>query len=338
MEWNKGYSSKYYISIVDPDSWGDTKDTIDIIDGTIRIEPTGRRCSTDVTCKSYVSMREQLIRIWLDTRQEGSDGSHIPLFTGYASSPNRKINGTMENKTLQCYSVLLPANDILLPRGWYAPVKVNGINLIKTLLQPTRAKIVVDSDPSDTILTNSIVAENGETNLTMVELILNAINWRMSVDGEGIIHLDSYKDEPVITFDSIKFDMLEPSIDISYDWFNCPNVLRVVLDEKVAIAYDYDSDTPMSINNRGREVWAEEDSVSLNKNETLQAYANRRLKELQRISTVIRYDRRFDPSASVLDIISLNYPDQDLIGKYMISSQSITIGHNAKTSEEVIQV
>ena len=81
MEWNKGYTTKYYMTIVDPDSWGD-KDKIDIIDGSIKIEPTGLRCSADLTCKDFDFSEERIIRVWLDTRQDGSSGSHTPLFTG----------------------------------------------------------------------------------------------------------------------------------------------------------------------------------------------------------------------------------------------------------------
>lgn len=337
MEWNKGYSSKYYATVVDPNSWGDI-DVIEIIDGNIKIEPTGLRCSADLTCSQFDDSVETLIRVWLDTTQDGSRGSHTPLFTGYACSPDRKLEGRIEKRTLQCYSVLLPCDDILLPRGWYAPVNANGITLIKNLLQPAKAIIKVDSDDTNVILANSIVAESGSTNLTMIESILTAIDWRMQIDGSGVIHLSKYDENPVVKFDSMNNDILEPSITIDHDWFNCPNVLRVILDEKVAIAYDYDSNTPVSINNRGREVWAEEDSVTLNNNESLQAYAHRRLKELQRVSTKISYDRRYIPDISVTDVITLNYPDQNLVGNYMISSQSITLGYNAKTAEEVVRV
>lgn len=337
MEWNKGYTSKYYATIVDPDSWGDT-DVLEIIDGSIKIESTGLRCSADLTCTQFSDSVETLIRVWLDTTQLGSRGSHTPLFTGYACSPDRRLEGKMEKKSLQCYSVLLPCDDILLPRGWYAPVNINGVTLIKTLLQPANAKVVVDSDDTDVILSHSIVAESGETNLSMIEAILTSINWRMQIDGMGVIHLSKYDLTPKAKFDSIDNDILELSISIDHDWFNCPNVLRVILDEQVAIAYDYDSNTPVSINNRGREVWAEEDSVTLINNESLQAYANRRLKELQRVATKISYDRRFVPNILVDDVINLNYPDQELVGNFMISSQSITLGHNAKTAEEVIMV
>lgn len=337
MEWNKGYSSKYYLTVVDPNSWGDI-DVIDIVDGSIKIEPTGLRCSADLTCPYFDDSVEKLIRVWLDTRQDGSIGSHTPLFTGYATSPDRKLEGRREKKSLQCYSVLLPCDDILLPKGWYVPVNINGVTMIKTLLQPAGVRIEVDSEETNVILSTSIVAQSGETNLSMVELILVAINWKMQIDGMGVVHLSAYDEEPVAKFDSINNDILEPSISIDHDWFNCPNILRVSLDEQVAVAYDYNSNTPVSINNRGREVWAEEDSVTLNKNETLQAYANRRLKELQRVSTKISYDRRYIPEVNVMDVITLNYPEQGLVGDYMVSSQSITLGYNAKTSEEVIQV
>ncbi len=80
------------------------------------------------------------------------------------------------------------------------------------------------------------------------------------------------------------------------------------------------------------------DLVDLNIGETLEAYANRRLKELQRVSETISYQRRYCPDLYPTDVVFLSYPAQDLKGNYMISSQSITLGFNATTSEEVIKV
>lgn len=67
-------------------------------------------------------------------------------------------------------------------------------------------------------------------------------------------------------------------------------------------------------------------------------YAKRRLKEEQMVSTVVSYDRRFMPGVVSTDVVKLNYPAQGITGNYMITSQTIEIGHGARTSEEVMKI
>lgn len=338
MDWRKGYSASYYLMLVDPSTLGDIE-RYEIVGGTIKHESTNLRTSADLDCVNYTYTNERLIRVWMDTKQTGEPSGHEPLFTGYTSSPDRKIEGTKETAKLECYSVLLPAYDMLLERGWYAPVESDALVLIKQLLRVCKVPVNISTkEDKNRSLTQSIVAENGETHLTMVEKLLSAMNWRMSIDGYGRIYIQPYDSEPIQTFDSRIYDVLETDLTVSYNWFDCPNVVRVNLDDDYAVAKDQDSDTPMSIQNRGREVWYEEDDVALNDGETLQEYAYRRLNELQRVSTTISYQRRFHPNVRVADTIMLNYPRQGIVGNFLVTSQAIELGFNAQTSEEVIRL
>lgn len=336
MDWRKGFSSRYYISIVDKDTWRDVK-RIEITGGSIKRSINSLRQSADVDVVNYTEQGEPLIRIWLDARQKDSS-SHIPLFTGLAVSPGRKINGRLITQTLQCYSVLKPAEDVLLPRGWYAPAEANVVWQIKRLLKVTKAPVEILADTSELTLKNAIVAEQNETNLSMVEVLLNTINWRMLIDGYGRIKLGPYPKEPTMVLDSRDYDIVEPQLSDDYDWFDCPNVFRAIADETYAEARDEDPKSPLSIQNRGREVWAEETSCNLNDKETLAEYARRRLKELQQVGRTVSYDRRFVPDIDVTDIVRLNFPAQEIVGSFVITNQTISLGYNAKTSEEVMQV
>ena len=86
---------------------------------------------------------------------------------------------------------------------------------------------------------------------------------------------------------------------------------------------------------RLREVWKEETSVKLNDGESLAAYAHRRLRELQAVSTEISYSRSYNPNVLVTDRIRLHYPAQNLSGIFVVKSQSITLDACATTAEEV---
>ena len=337
MDWNLGYTARYYLAIVDPNSWKDIARR-ELLSGSIKRSGSDLMQSADITSPDYAETEEKIIRMWMDVSQDG-ESSHIPLFTGYAATPTRDINGTVIKRTLQCYSVLKPASDVLLERGWYAPVDIDGTYLIKQLLKVTGTKVhISEKEDKKRTLTRAIIAEGGETNLSMTWKILDAMNWRMRLDGLGEIWIEPYSRENVAIFDMHNNDIVEPTLTIERDWYNCPNVLRVVIGDEVYISRDEDEEHEMSIPRRGREVWTEETSPALNDRETGQDYADRRLKELQRVSTVISYDRRYDPDVFPSDIVYINYPIHEIDGKFYVGSQTITLGYHAKTAEEVYKL
>lgn len=331
MDWSKGYSATYYMTKVDPISWRD-KERFDLTGGSIKREVDGLRESASIDVVGYPTGQEDWIRVYLDAGQEG-DHEHVALFTGLATSPGDQINGTMRSGQLDCYSVLKPADDIALLRGWYAPMGSSGGNVIRDLLGVISAPIDVADDAP--VLTSHIIAEEGETRLTMAEKILLAIDWRLKIAGDGSISIEPASKDPVVTFDPLKNDMIETTINVKTDWFDAPNVFLAVDDDLTAIAKDESLDSPLSIPNRGREVWMQESGCDLASSETIAEYAARRLKEEQIISKTASYDRRFFPGVIPGDYVRLHYPAQGLDDSFFVNSQSIDLGYAARTSEDV---
>ena len=205
IDWSKGYSASYYAERVDPATWRDVE-VIRITGGTVKRELTGKRQSADISCVNYHIDVEQWIRVYMDVRQEGAS-AHVPLFTGLATSPDDDINGTLTTNSLSCFSVLKPAEDVILPRGWYAPAGMSGGELIRQLLRVSPAPVQVAPDAP--ALSDTIIAEEGETNLSMVDRILDAVNWTIRIDGDGTINIMPGSADPVIRFDPIENDMIE---------------------------------------------------------------------------------------------------------------------------------
>ena len=337
MNWNKGLSARYYCSIVNPITWHDTGETFNITGGSISHSLSDLMESADVDCVRYPQNTERWIRVYLDARQSGA-AEHIAMFTGLATSPDRNIDGLYETNKVQCYSVLKPAQDVLLPRGWYAPVGIDGAKLIKRLLGVTPAP--VDYDPTveaAPTLKRAIIAEDGESNLSMAHKILTAIGWRFRITGDGVIHICPTATEHTELFDSFENDSIEPVLTVTADWYGCPNVFRATQGDASAEARD-ESESLLSIPNRGREVWMEETNVNLSERETLLEYAKRRLKEEQQVAYIVKYDRRYRPDLYVSDIVELHCPAQGIDGEFVITSQSIELGYAARTSEEVQNV
>ena len=328
MDWSKGFTYKIYARIVDSASWTD-REYINVLDGDIAKTDSDLRESATITVRDYIG--EQWIRVYMDCEQNG-DSYHAALFTGLATSPSKEIDGTVQTIKLQCYSVLKPLDDVLLPRGWYAQAYREPSRILDELLAPCFAPVEYGDDLHQ--LTQHLVAEENESNLTMLNKILRALNLTLRIDGSGKIKIDVSSTEPLATFTPNGYDIIEPQLTYRNDWYSCPNVLMAISEELMAIARDDAEDSPLSTINRGREIWLEDDSVDLADNETLAEYAKRRLREEQMTVESLEYKRRYIPDINVGDIVQLRYPD--FAGIYKIMSQKY--GMDGSVSEEVARL
>lgn len=338
MNWQNGYTAKYYMTRVDPDTWRDVG-RVEIKGGSIKRESSGLRQSASVDCVRYEPANsqsiEEWVRIYMDVKQAG-ESDHVALFTGLATSPEDDYEGSYRENTLSVYSVLKPAADVNLLRGWYAPANVSCTPILKKLLSGVYAPVNVPSDLPP--LKSYIVAEDGEKQLTMVDKILKSINWRMRIMGDGAVtFVDGNENASLATFDPVGNPMIETSINVKWDMFNCPNVFMATIDDITTIAKD-NSDKPyVSISSRGREVWHSESVSALSGSETPAQYATRRLREEQKVARTASYNRRFIPDVYPGDIITLRYPEQNLNGNFVVQSQSVELTHAGRTSEQVME-
>lgn len=333
MNWNRGYSAIYYASFIDPATWRDIE-RFEITGGSISRQGSELMESADLDCVNY-NQGERWVRVWMDTLQRGSSG-HNALFTGLACCPSEDIEGFRVNTQVQLYSVLKPADDVLLPRGWYAPAGISGGLLIRDLLSVSPAPVIIDGTAP--CLAQAIVAEDSESRLTMAHKILDAIGWRLRINGMGEIHICEKATEVSARFDTLENDSIEPKITKKRDWFSCPNVFRAIADDLSATVRDDDPNSSLSTVSRGREIWKEETDCNLAEGENIAEYATRRLKEEQTIEMSVSYDRRYRPDVLVSDLVYLNYPKQGITGIFLVSSQSIELGAGCPTSEDVTKV
>lgn len=333
MDWSKGFSAAYVMQEVDPATWRDTG-VIQITGGTIKRELTGKRESADVDCKGIEIGVERWVRIYLETQQDGAS-ARTALFTGLATSPADEYEGNARSNTLSCYSVLKPCEDVALPLGWYAPQNANGAEVIRQLLLVTPAPVFVEPDAPT--LSDHIIAESNENHLTMIDKILTAIDWRIQIDGDGTIHVEPKPLGPVASFDPLENDMIETKVKVSADLYSCPNVYRATSGDVTGIARDEDPDSPLSIQNRGREVWKSESGVNLASNESIAQYARRMLKQAQQVKRAASYTRRYMPNVRPSDLIRMGYPAQGLTGVYVVQSQTVALEYGAATDEQIME-
>lgn len=331
MDWAKGLSASYYMAIVDAKTWNDIERR-EITGGKIAKVSSGLRESADIDHGQFDGRQERWIRIWFDTRQAG-ESSHDALFTGLAYPPSEKYVGRSKTTPLECYSVLKPAADVLLRRGWYAPAGANGAELVRSMLREVTPAPVYITGVSGN-LQQSIIAEDGETVLTMSDKILDAVGWRIRISGLGEIEICEKAKDASVEF-GLRNDVVELEVTVERDWFDLPNVFRAVSDDMTAIARDDAEDSPLSTVSRGREVWMQESNCDLSDGESIEEYAMRRLKEEQAREVKVSYYRRYDPAVHVGDMVQLSYPEQGLQGLYKVEEQTITLEYGARVDEEV---
>lgn len=338
MNWNNGFSAQYDIMKVDPVSFLDTG-SLKFTAGTIDTTDTGLMQSADLTMTENPG--ECWVRVYLKARQS-DDGARVALFTGLTSVPERTLDGTRTTFNVECYSVLKPIDDVLVPRGYYAPAGADGPSLVYELLKIGPAPVVIDSDGPR--LVESIVSEDDMSNLDVAWLILNAIGWRLRIDGDGTIHIRAAATEPSAVFDTQGNDVIELSMTDSQDWFTVPNCIRVVSGEQYV---EYKDDDPQSnVSTIARkatrggngEIWINDTASSIGTNESIAEYAVRILREKQAPARSISYKRRYRPDIFTTDLITLNLASVDIEGTFRIKSQNITLGYGCQTSEEVVAV
>jgi len=330
MDWAKGFTAKYTYTVVDPESWRDLE-THRLFGGSITKTMSGLMESADLDITELPTTGEVWVRIYLNATQ-GASGERVALFTGLMQTPEASWHGRLDTYAAELYSVLKPADDVLLQRGWYAPAGYNGAELAAELLGIGAAPVSYEADAPT--LQSPIVAEDSETNLSMAQKVVDTIGWRIRIAGDGRISVEPKATDKVLDLDPVENDVVELNVTDTRDWFSCPNVLRAVYRNMVAIARDEDPDSPYSIQNRGREIWLEDKNPALNDREGLEEYAARKLREEQIPTRKIRYTRRFMPDVYPGDIVGMHYPALNIDGDFRIASQKITLGYGASVSEE----
>ena len=182
------------------------------------------------------------------------------------------------------------------------------------------------------MLSSTIVAEDGETNLSMAQRLITASGWRIRIKGDGTIHLCPEATEANVILDDTENDIVEPSVTDSQDLYSCPNVYMATSGDLTYTARDEES-----IQERGREIWMVENNVMLNAGESIMQYAVRMLEESKAAARNVQYQRRFKPDIVPGDIAELHFPGIKISGKFIIKKQKVTLGYAATVAEECVE-
>lgn len=338
MNWHRGFSALYELRKVDPITWMDT-DELRFTAGTVSRSEDDLQESANLTLTE--SQGECWLRVYLKAKQ-GNSGARVPVFTGLASTPRRDLDGVRETYQATCYSVLKPADDVLVECGYYVPAGAEGARVATGLLGVGPAPVFYQEDGPK--LMEPIVAEDADTHLSIAQQIVRAIGWRIRIGGDGSISIEPPAVNALLTLDAMDHDSVELTISDTQDWYSVPNCYRASTGDIYAIARDDDPDSALSTVSRKAlrggtgEIWASETGVTLSDDKSLGEYVLERLKEAQAPARTVGYTRRFQPDTTVGDLVNLHLARYKIDGVFRISRQTITLGHGCRTQEEVVMV
>lgn len=333
---------EYYI--VDPNTWRDVQRIDTILSSSINRDLNAETLgSASITITQ--SLGECYIRIYLVTIQNKIKERH-PLGTFLVQTPAYSFDGKITNVTMDAYTPLLELKENLPPLG-YSILK--GSNIMDTaydIINDHARAPVIKTTKSDTLFEN-FIANPSDTWMTFVtDLIANA-KYTLQLDDMGRILFDPKQDtqtlQPVWTYDDSNSSILYPTLDIDHDMYGIPNVVEVIYSNGGAyyhgVAKNTDESSPISIQNRGREITHRVTNPDLMGNPTenqVQLYAERLLREMSALEYTITYTHAYCP-VRIGDCIRLNYSRAGMTGiKAKVVSQSIKCEPGCPVVEKAI--
>lgn len=335
FDWSGGYAAQWRVRRVDPNTWVgvDTLAGVDSVSIDRACDSTIESGRVTATIQNGASVEEGWYRIEM-LAIKGSSNEHVSIATLLLSSTESVYERGAQTVTLVGRSVLAPAAQRIFTDGEYAPKGIDGAAFVSDLLGAcTPAPVVVHGSFT---LDDYVVFDLGSTYLAAAWEILNAADWCMQVRGDGTIDILPMPTEPALVLDNAGAGLLMPSISVSADATDVPNVIIVTNGIETVTAVNDNPASPTSTVARGRRVeQLIQNPVRVN-GETLNAYANRMLEELSVVERSYSYRREWWPDVLPYSVVRGRLASSGLYGDLRIKSQSLSCGAGILVSETAV--
>ena len=356
-DWSKSMEQSYEYYTVEPTTLADVK-RVDVVKSASFSRDGDTETLGSATVDVTDSFGESYIRGHLKTIQNGVT-EKFPLGTVLVQTPSSTFNGNITNVSMDAYTPLIELKEKRPPLGYtvrkgtrimdaaYRIVRENArapVNPIDPTFVTNGDGELVDESPT---LQYDFVANTNDTWLSFViDLIANA-RYELGLDELGNILFVPIQEieslQPVWTYDDGNSSILYPELTMDHDLYGIPNVLEVVYsyggDYKEAVAKNEDPNSPTSIVNRGREIPYRDTEPSLAGYVTqaqIQAYAERKLREMSTIEYTVSYTHGYCP-VRVGDCVRLNYEKAGIKNiKAKVVSQNVKCKLPCEVSEKAV--
>jgi hypothetical protein len=347
IDWTKSMQQTYKFYKVDTTTWFDDKE-IDLFRSCniTRDSSTETKTSATIDADSLIE-DEFYVRVYLIAIQNGYTYKE-PLGTFLIQTPSESFDGKKSSYSIDAYSPLLELKEDYPPIGYTV---MAGTNIMDSAVNNTeehlRAPVIAGTDdtvvPTDTYYT----ANTSDTWLTYNADLLTNIGYSYGVTPLGKIIFQPDQDtaslQPKWEYNDDNSSILYPEITKERDLYGIPNVVEVVVSTStkyyVATATNNDSNSPTSIQQRGRRIVYREinpDGMTLATNQQLDDYATKLLRSKSSIEYSISYTHGYCP-VDVGDCVRLNYERAGIKNvKAKVTKQSIKCETGCSVSETAV--
>ena len=343
-DWTKSMQQTFEYYIVNPETWKDVKKITFVknssIDRDLESETLG---SMSINIDENIG--ETYLRVYLITVQNGVTERH-PLGTFLVQTPSMNFDGKTKMYSADAYTPLLELKEKHPSIGHFEEEGCNIMERVYMLARENMRAPVIKPN-SDETLQNDFVSDPDENLLEFLSSFMANAKHIFELDAMGNVYFVPKQEtaalQPVWTFDDGNSSILYPDIDINQDLYGIPNVVEVICSGsgKVFhyIAENNDSNSPVSIANRGRRIVYRDTNPSIigaATDEKVKEYAELLLKELSTIERRITYTHGYCP-VKIGDCVRLNYDKAGLVNvKARVVSQNISCVPGCPVSETAV--
>jgi len=343
-DWLSSMQQTFEYFIVDPNTWKDKERIDNVVSCTI-----SRDLEADTLGSATIDITESVgecyIRVYLITIQNGVKERH-PLGTFLVQTPSSSFDGKIRNVSMDTYTPLLELTEDQPDLGYYVPKKENIMDFAYRLVREHTRAPVVKTNCIETLFYD-FVANTDDTWLTFAKDLVANAKYRFDLDEMGRILFSPEQDtaslQPIWTYNDDNSSILLPELTMDHDLYKIPNVVEVICsngaDTYYAKVMNDDSNSPISIQNRGRIIKHRDTNPSISGNPTqgkIQEYAEKLLREMSNLEYTITYTHGYCP-VRIGDCVSLNYTRPGLTNvKAKVIKQSIKCEPGCPVTETAI--
>jgi hypothetical protein len=293
--------------------------------------------------------------VYLVTIQNGVR-EKFALGTFLLQTPSSAFNGKLRDVTVDAYTPLLELKENPPPLGYSVLKNENVMSNAYRLCREHARAPVVETSCTDTLYHN-FVSNTSDTWLTFIKDLISNAKHTFDLDELGRILFAPKQDiasmQPVWTYTDDNSSILYPELNMNHDLYNVPTTVEIIYtagfynEETDTTEYSLrvvnnDSNSPTSVQNRGREILHREVNPNIAGEGTLVTksvvnnYAVSRLRALSSLEYTITYTHGYCP-VRVGDCIRLNYERAGLTGiKAKVISQTIKCTPECPVTEKAI--
>ena len=343
-DWLSSMTQTFEYYMVDPNTWKDSKLIDNVISCTINRDAEAETLGS-ATIDIAESLGECYIRVYLITIQNGVKEKY-PLGTYLVQTPSSSFDGKIRDVSMDTYTPLLELKEGMPPLGYSVAKKENVMDMVYRLTREhARAPVIAPNCTKK--LFYDFVANTDDTWLSfLIDLMANA-KYKFSLDEMGRILFAPDQDtaslQPVWTYTDDNSSILYPDLTMDHDLYGIPNVVEVIYSSGTEQYYtkveNNDSNSPISIANRGREILYRETNPSIIGDPTdnqINQYAEKLLRDLSTLEYRVSYSHGYCP-VRIGDCVRLNYSRAGLKNvKAKVISQTITCEPGCPVSETAV--